>query len=105
MKNAESKLVISLIAYILVITSFVNSSMPKSSLKAWYFGEGLKFDKMRTRIYGLFLLGFFLLSTVYGYVVSKNLRLTAEFVGIGMIVTAIAGINLIMYRRTGGKSS
>jgi len=99
MKNAENILVLTSIIFTVVIVSVMNRRMPMSNLKDWYFGKNVRFDKTRFPDYLKLLIGVAAASLLYGFLISRGILLTLQFVAFNLAVTATVGINLVLYRR------
>jgi phosphatidylglycerophosphate synthase len=98
MHHAENVLVVTLFILLSMLTLLLNIVRPKLGLRAWYLGEGREFDKSRLSRYIALLIATAIVSALYGYLFSKSVALTLQFAGGCLVMVAVAGINLILYR-------
>lgn len=101
MQHSENIMVISLFVLLTILTLLLNIVRPKSGIKGWYFGDGRVLDKSKMLQYVILLLVTAVGGMAYGYGISKNISLTLQFTGGCLIMVAVAGVNLVLYRRKG----
>ena len=99
MKDAEGLLTLISIIYALAIISLAKSRLPQRGVKQRILGHlDAHFvpGQLPTYLTSLGLTG--ALSVALGYAISHALSLTVEFVVFNLVIMAVAGINLFLYR-------
>jgi hypothetical protein len=100
MKERESVLILFTLIFAVALYGVKVLKGPQIDI----LGRGAYADKTRIPLYIKFLGLTVLISGLLGYIVTKEVSFSLKYGGLNLLVGAIAGVNLIIYRSKGKTS-
>lgn len=94
--DAESVLVVCSFVFTIILYTIIMVRGPRPGI----MNKGVYFDKTRLPSYFKFLVIVVLLSLVFGYTVTLQVQLAFGFAGLNILLAAIMGLNLFLFRKS-----